>query len=248
MKVFFKIAFLLILFQVAGAQIAEDMVMPLRSEGLLVFDLDICQFAWESNLTKCEFIYSIPLNQFQSAPKNEIQWNTFKVQLLINRDSDNLFDSTMYRKVDLHDLLLDTQQLSYVDRMDIWLPPIDINFTFRISDSLSGKQGISHRLFVRNLNRGFSLSDLYFISKIQKTEQKGFFEKHGLLLIPNPARQFNKSDKYFHIYYELNNMFYAEDEPSAFNCRYEIYDLSGNEIFHSTEKIALKKILQYFED
>lgn len=242
MKLFFKILFMLILFRATGAQTTDEMLVPLRSEGPLVFDLDVCQFAWEGNLTKCEFIYSIPLNQLQSTADDKAQLTTFKIQFLISKDSEIICDSTMFRKVAMQTPLLGAQEISYIDLIDIWLPFMEINFSLRISDSLSGKWGeIPHHLFVRNLNHSFSLSDLYFISKIQKAEQKGFFEKHGLLLIPNPARQFNKADKYFHIYYELNQMFYEEDEPSSFNCRYEIYDLSGNEIFHSPDKISLKK-------
>ncbi|HEX9975472.1 MAG TPA: GWxTD domain-containing protein, partial [bacterium] len=70
------------------------------------------------------------------------------------------------------------------------------------------------------------------VSHIQKAAKPSVFEKNGLLMIPNPLRNFSYSEQApnAYVYFEINHLSMKSENPSSYSVSYSIEDLSGKEV------------------
>jgi len=219
-----------------------NMQFPWRSNGSLKFYLDICQYQGLNGKTRCELSYSIDIEPFLESSAEKLLLN---LSLTIRDSNKTMLDSIpVQHKIDLSDSVLRENTHRYVDLIKLELPPGWLTFDISIADKNSQLTGnIQNDLYIEDFGAGFSLSDPYFISGIKKSASNNKFEKYGLLLIPQPSRIFSiESDSCkFYVYHEINNMFFEPDNPSAFSCHYQIFDLAGSEYLNKPEIRSIKE-------
>ncbi|UCF63452.1 MAG: GWxTD domain-containing protein [bacterium] len=219
-----------------------SMESPWRSSGALDFFMDICQYQGVNGKTRCEIIYSIDIAPFLSLSDKAV---TLNLNLTVSDSNKVILDSIpVQHDINLSDPLLMDKTHRYVDMIMLELPAGRVTFDVNVfNEKLKLEGNIKEQLYIKNLGSGFSISDPYFVSGIDKASDHNKFEKYGLLLIPNPARVFqvdSTSCKFF-VYHEINNMYYDPDSPTAFSCHYQVFDLAGNEYLHKPEIRKIKE-------
>jgi GWxTD domain-containing protein len=226
----------------AGEQDIPAWNTSMASSGPLSFYGDIYQYEGNSQHTLVEISYAVELNQFLpvlDSSKNEI---TLIFQLTLRPSTpDSVITITERKRVEIGN---DIQSTTYLDLKRFQLKPGIVDFELSISDSVSGLKGRqAKRLEIRSFPITFSLSDLAFISHVQKSSQNNAFEKNGLFMIPNPSRAYytSSADPQIYIYYEINHMFYDPQKTSFYNIQCDISDLAGHEIWSQVKESLAKK-------
>jgi len=219
--------------------------LPVRSSGQLAFDVDIYQYQFSKEKTLVEISYS--LNLFQLVPKHaSIDSNAvLNIDLCLTTAGEEYLAEVHERKVISFSNLRQKQTgYTFIDLKRFELAPQSVTVRLAIKDSSSGLAGrVVYPLAVKKFTDEFSLSDLFFISHVQKATRKSVFEKHSVFLIPDPSRIFyakGKNPKAF-VYYEINNFWYNANSPSYYSFSYVVHDLTGKEIISSPQKAVLKK-------
>jgi len=218
--------------------------LPVRSYGRLAFDVDICQYRLTEDKTLVEIFYSMNLTQlvsrYSTVDSNAVLNVDFR---LITNTKKSLTELHERKVVSLYNLIQNNTGYNLIDLKKFELEPQSLIVELAVKDSASGLVGrVVYPLTVREFGSTFSLSDLFFVSHVQKATGESIFEKHGVFMIPNPSRVFyvkNKSSKLF-LYYELNNLVYNSDSPSYYSVNYAIYGLNGKEVLPLTSKMVLK--------
>ncbi|HEX9971545.1 MAG TPA: hypothetical protein VGD14_05690, partial [bacterium] len=170
-----------------------DYDLPIKSTGGIEFYLDVCQYEALQGGTRIEFVYSIDLSQSLSRADSLNQVAIFQINFqLFGSLNDTLLDTIETKHVPLSDnsetIFLDTKKIETRDD--------SLSLLLTISDSLSGRKGVVKKsLERRKFANALSISDLYFVSHIQKAAKPSVFEKNGLLMIPNPLRNFSYSEQ-----------------------------------------------------
>lgn len=216
--------------------IAEDATMCYTSSGSLTFFVNVCQFEGNSNKTLTEISYSLPLRQFMKKPQNSTRQNaSFSIAIqFINSNRDTLINFLETRNIPLPLEKTEDAPDLFVDLKRFEIEPDSFDMTITIRDLDSNEVGIVLQpLAVRGFSHNFSLSDLFFISHVQKADQQSVFEKNGILMLPIPSRNFSVSDeqKNAYIYYEINHMEFPSDRPSFYRLQLSVKDLSGKDVF-----------------
>jgi GWxTD domain-containing protein len=213
--------------------------LPVKSSGNLFFYLDVCQFEGQEGRSNVEFIYSVDLFQFQQAgtPRDSVR---LKIHLeLLNTKSQVLLNIDESRSVPLSEKDGSKEAGSaFIDLMRFGIEPDTIQLHFTISDEQSGKKGFVNAAFMaKKFQDKLSLSDLLFISYIQKSSRESNFVRHGVMMVPNPGRFYRVSEEIPNllVYYEVNNLHYNPDEPSLYALNISVEDLGGKEIYTKDE-------------
>ncbi len=231
----FIVVFLILLMNhelVAGANGSE---FPVHSSGSLAFDVDLIQSDGPGDSTAIEIIYSVFLSKQDSIQSKEQNITTLSFNLQIHNRSGQLLRSFKESKsVSLYDSLNQNNHSTFIDIRKFSLLPDTVLFSMKIEDSVSGKKGhVSQSFKIRRFKKTFTISDLYFVSHVQRAKSPSIFEKGGVMLVPNPSRLFfvsGDAPKFF-VYYEINNLTHNKGNPSFYEANSIVRDMAGNEIF-----------------
>jgi len=213
---------------------------PLHSTGSLSFDVDLFQSDGPGDSTTLEIIYAVFLADKVEQQDQQQNTTTLLIDLKISDKEGRLLVDLSERK----DVLVtdSSGQSAYTTFMDIKgfnVLPDTVSLDLKIQESLNGSRGFVLQSFVmRSFDKGFSLSDLYFASHVQRAQGTGVFEKSGVMLVPNPSRLFfvnGETPKIF-IYYEINNLTYHAGKPTYYEANSFIEDMAGNEVQSNSRK------------
>jgi len=216
--------------------IAGNTATSYTSGGSLVYYADVCQFEGNDGKTLVEISYSLPLRQLSGVQQGSREQNaTFSIAIrFTGSHTDTVINFSENRNVELpSDQRSDAPDL-FVDLNRFELRPDTMDMVITIQDLTSGKEGlVSQPLVVRNFPNSFSLSDLFFISHIQKADQKSVFDKNGILMLPNPSRTFSLSDEQqkAYVYYEINHLKFPVDQASFYSLRFTVRNMNGKNVF-----------------
>jgi GWxTD domain-containing protein len=223
----------------------QDGNMFNTSSGSLTFFVNVCQFEGNSDKTLTEISYSLPLGQLLKEESDSMRQNaSFSITIqFINSDMDTLINFQESRDIRLSSELQPHAPDLFVDlkRFEIEPDTFDVNIT--IQDLVSGREGVVLQpLTVRGFSQEFSLSDLFFVSHVQKSDQQSVFEKNGILMLPIPSRSFSLSEeqKNAYVYYEINRMEFPAGRPSFYRVQLAVRDLSGKEFFTQSRDAVRK--------
>ncbi|MCD6117467.1 GWxTD domain-containing protein [bacterium] len=241
---------LVILFTIhvyASGQQKKSSGLPVRSRGQLIFDVDICQYQLNENKTLVEISYSLNLAQLAAKKSSADSNAVLNVTIMLNNNSKKSLTKLHERKVvSLSNLRKRKEGYNFIDMKRFELMPQAAAMELTVEDSASGMRGrVVYPLKVRKFDDSFSMSDLFFVSHVQKASGESIFKKHGVFLIPNPSRMFYVSDKgpKVFIYYEVNNLAYTANFKSYYRVDYSVYGLDGKEVLPLTSKMVLKSAL-----
>ena len=216
--------------------LAEDATLCYTSTGSLTFYVNVCQFEGNSDKTLTEISYSLPLRQFLEKQGDSKRQNVALSILIqfINSIKDTLINLQEPRNIPLPSEKRGNTPDLFVDLKRFEIEPDIFDVKITIKDLASDREGIvSQPLTIRNFSDEFSLSDLFFISHVQKPDQQSVFEKNGILMLPIPSRSFFLSDeqKNAYVYCEINHMEFPSDRPSFYSLQLTVKDLSGKDVF-----------------
>jgi GWxTD domain-containing protein len=217
------------------AQKAESQ-FPKRSAGPLIFDVDICQFKFGEDSTRLEVIYSVYLSADTISKPIASPVTILNVDLQIGSQSGAvLANVSEYRTISLYDSLNPSKYTTFIDLKTFELPAGIISMQMMIRDTISGKKGeISEIIHIRDFGGTFSVSDIYFVSHVQRATGTSVFEKHGVMLVPQPSRLFyvnTESAKAF-VFYEINNLTYDPQKLTYYSVNLVVSDITGKEVFN----------------
>ncbi len=235
---------LVIMNRQAFGQTETSFEFPLESSGSLQFYADVCQFAASDSHTRMEISYGVPLSQFVKG--TEVPDSVHLVIELSILDSlGNTLTSSKDEKAISAGQLTGRAGVDFIDLKPFLVQLDRVKMALSIRDTQSGRSGdISGDFTVRNLENGFSVSDPFFASSIRKAEEKNNFVKHGLLLVPAPSREFRiagNDAQNLYVYYEINHMYYDEDDPSYYQTDCRVKDVVGNTVYEENKAAVLKK-------
>jgi GWxTD domain-containing protein len=224
------------------SQDREQSIFPLTSTGTLPFSVDVYQYEEAREITRLEVAYLV---DFHHIPFRDNLLDSNSVMFvhiqLINNQKESLVHVHERKCIDLRDSGDGLPVLLDLKRFRVQLDTVTLSLV--IQDSASGLEGQVKQDFpVRSYIQGLSVSDLSFVSHAQKATGSGVFEKHGILLIPNPSRLFTPTTQKpnIYVYYEINNLFYHANSASLYDVEYRIDDLHGKTLL-SESKRDLKK-------
>ncbi len=218
--------------------------LPVRSRGQLVFDVDIYQYQGNQGKTVVEIAYSLNLSGLSAKHSAADSNVVLKIDYRLIKSGEKSLTKLNERKEVLFSSLgKNSGDYNLIDMKRFEFYPQLITLELTIKDSASGMTGrIVYPFKIRKFDNSFSISDLFFVSNVQKSEGKSIFKKHGVFLIPNPSRTFYaraENPKLF-VYYEINNFVYKVDSQSNYRVDYTVYGLDGKEIIPLFSKIVLK--------
>lgn len=214
-----------------AAQTNNTLEAPLRSSGSLSFYLDACQFAAADGQTRLELSYAVALTTPAAQER---------ITLLI----DLQLSVAGQRYADLHEKkyfsVTADSPLTFIDLKPFTLTADTVSLQLTMRDSSSGRSGeIGARLPVQRFGAALSMSDLFFISALQRPDGTADhpFLRHGLIMLPNPARSFDaaRAGAKGWFYFEVNQL---PANSTTYTLRYSLFDLAGRELL-TEERPAL---------
>ncbi len=218
------------------AQPLQTWELPIRSTGTLVFDVDVYQFEGEAGNTRVEICYAFHL-------KKDTQRDTLAldIHLELQGKTQKYVDGWERKSFSFNDTPGDSL-LRFVDLKKYELPPDTVYLHLTIVDpQMIRRSEAEARFIVRDFRRGFSISDLVFISSMHRSDDRsaGNFYRSGLLMLPNPSHIFaSDSTGFAWFYFEINRMQYDVSQPSTYSLHYNVTDLANREVF-SQERPSL---------
>ncbi|MFZ0388958.1 MAG: GWxTD domain-containing protein [Calditrichia bacterium] len=220
-----------------SAQNLHDWDFPARSSGNLDFYADVCQFQGRNGRVRVEVNYVFNVWQLASDGQERRQSGELNVTaFILNRAGDTLQVRTEQREFTPGEMQKDNN-FAFVNKTVFLLQPDTVLLKLKLASAdgqLTGE--ISHPIAVRSFENGFSLSDLCFLSSLQKAEgDSSIFVKHNLLMLPNPNRvyQVDSVKHRAYVYFGLNNLDYDPENPSYYQSRFTVSDMLG--------KVRIKK-------
>jgi GWxTD domain-containing protein len=151
-----------------------------------------------------------------------------------------LFQSHDEKTILFSDSSQSDQNTTFIDLKSFNLFTDSVTVQITIQDRETGKAGkVFAPVKVRNFENKFSLSDLYFVSHIQKATGSSVFERHGVMMVPHPSRTFFISDssKKAFVFYEINNLTFYTSKQSFYDAFTTVFDIKGKEIFKSVKEL-----------
>ena len=223
----------------------NDCTFPMKSQGDLTFYADLIQYAGRGDTTRCELYYSVNLEKiFRNSHINQKK-SKLKIYLnILDKDGVQIETRSNSKIISLSEQEQNQGQFTYLDVIRFKLKPDTFDLFFSMEDSTSGKKGtLNSKIPVKSLSPQFSLSDVSFISRIVKSDQKSNFQKQGVLMVPNPSRIFypDMENPNGYIFYEMNNLTYHPDKPTSYGCFYRVDDLMGKTVAGDTLAATLVK-------
>jgi GWxTD domain-containing protein len=207
----------------------DDYDLPIKSTGSVEFYVDVCQYEALPGGNRIEFVYSVDLNQLLNQVDSFDRVAIFQINFqLVGSLNDTLLNTHETKHIPLNG----NSETIFLDIKKIDTRTDSLSLVLAISDSLSNKKGIVKKSLVRRkFPSELSISDLYFVSHIQKAAKPSVFEKNGLLMIPNPLRNFSYTEQTpnVYVYFEINHLLFKPENPSSYAVSYMIEDLSGKE-------------------
>jgi len=223
----------------------NDFTFPMKSQGDLPFYADLIQYTGRGDTTRCELYYSINLEKIFQNSSIAHKRSILKIELNIsNKDGVRIETRSDSKIISLSEQEQSQGQYTYLDVLRFKLMPDTFDLFFSMEDSITAKKGnLDCRIPVKPLNPQFSLSDISFISKIVKSDQKSNFQKHGVLMVPSPSRIFypDMENPNGYIFYEINNLTYHPDKPTSYGCFFRVDDLMGKTVAGDTLTATLLK-------
>jgi len=224
------IIFILLLINQSWSYPTDEYDLPIKSIGSIEFYVDVCQYEALKGGSRIEFVYSVDLSQLLSRA------DTLNL-VAIFRINFQLFDSLNHTLLDTietkHVQLSGDSETIFLDTKIIDTTADSLSLLLAMADSISGKKGIVKKSLVRRKFPGeLSISDLHFVNHIQKAVKPSVFEKNGLLMIPNPSRNFSYSEQTpnAYIYFEINHLLFEPENPSSYSVNYKIENISEKEV------------------
>ncbi len=204
--------------------------LPIKSTGSIEFYVDVCQYEALKSGSRIEFVYSVDLSQFSRRADTLSQVAIFRINFQL---FGSLNDTLLNTHETKHVQLSSNSETVYLDTKSIETGTDSLSLMLAMVDSVSGKKGIVKKSLLRRKFPGeLSISDLYFLSHIQKAAKPSVFEKNGLLMIPNPLRNFSYSEQTpnAYVYFEINHVAFTPENSSSYSVNYTIENISGNEV------------------
>ncbi|MCJ7801885.1 MAG: GWxTD domain-containing protein, partial [Candidatus Marinimicrobia bacterium] len=211
----------------------------LDSEGDLTMFLDSYQYDGTNDSTIVELSYSIDLsylnyididNQFQDLQLS-IKVESIEGEIILDKTYD----------IDRESIKNSTFNYIGLQRFSTIEDTVKINLIF-MDSFLKHHSQINGLLPIDKYGNSPSLSDIMLVQSIDKSEANSIYSKGGLNLIPlvNRTIDINDDKKTIYIYYQLNNIFFSENDESWYLPRYEIIGVDGNVITISEADSVLK--------
>ena len=223
------------------ASSGNDSNFPIRSRGPIKFDLDLCQFDGNGDSTRIEIYYSVYLASGDIEGNVDNNKLTLDILLKVLSDSGNVLEQIHQEKtIFLSDSMHPAQNTTFIDLKSINLFPDSVTVQLTIKDKVTGKFGqVSTPVNIRIFDNNFSLSDLYFVSHVQRASGNGVFERHGVMLVPHPSRTFfiNDDSKKGFVFYEINNLSFGQSKQSFYDVFVTVYDIKGKETFKTVKEL-----------
>lgn len=198
----------------------------IASNGDLTMFLDTYQYQGTSDSTLVELSYSIDLSYLNYIDYNE-QYNNMQIAIFIESTDGNMI---LNKSFAIDRGSLDNNDLSYIglQSFSTFYDTVKISIFFK--DSFIERQGQLQKLLpIVKYDNSPSLSEIMFVKSIDKSKLNLMFSKAGLNLIPLANRNINISgDKeYFYVYYQINNIFFSDNNESWYQPRYKVIGTDG---------------------
>lgn len=215
---------------IPNAQISEG---PYLSSGDLFFVADVIQFEGTDNRNIIEVVYAIDLTQLRSSDGFSAT-DRFSVELRLTPDDQSV------PVVDIRDNKNVSASIGsggvFVDLVRGEFSAHDFDLLLKLRDG-SGRTGvISRRIPARTFGGDLSVSDLLFVSHLQQGDGPSSLSRHGIIMIPSPARHFSivEEPSTAFLYYEINNLGDVTGESRSYSVHYYIHDGNGQKIVEKT--------------
>ena len=216
--------------------IADPSLIPANSTGDLDFAMDVGGFKGVDGQTYTELYLLLRPSQFTLAEqKNKIYKGEFQIAVTIyDREEMAVHQVTEQRVYETDQPVLISrsgQERVMMDLIAVSLDPGTYRAEVLLSDLNSEIEGVCSKPFVADpySETRFAISDVQFSTKVQVDSTTHRFTKNGLLVLPNPARTFEKwvelpSDstykpKIMYFYFEIYNF---ADRPDGESSTYDI--------------------------
>lgn len=209
------------------------------SKGDLTMYLDTYQYYGPNDSTFVELSYSIDLSYLKYV---DISDQIENIKIIINIegiDGRNIINKSSSIRLGL----IKNYEYKYIDSFSFMTNEDSVNLNISFHDLIMDRQcQIEEILPIKKYGQSPSLSDMMFIDRIEKPNDHPSFEKGGLELVPLSSRNFNmdRSNKKFHVYYQLNNISFTETNNSWYLPSYEIIGSDGIMLLDSKSDSVLK--------
>lgn len=173
---------------------------------------DYASFRFSKNLNLVEFYYSVPYQDLIYRTEHDTIYAEVRIDYSIHSffSPDSVVDSAFrrltlpsFRDAQKRDLTLIDQIIFYARPGKYWL-------NFVASSPIPGKPAkigfYSDTLEISDFSDSLCLSDIELAAKIVRDETDGKFNKGGLMVMPNPSRQFGLAYDRINVYLEVYNM------------------------------------------
>ena len=229
-KTLIAVIFILLLFNQSWSYLKDEYDLPIKSIGNIEFYVDVCQYEALKGGSRIEFVYSVDLSQFLSRTDTLNQVAIFRINFQLLGSLNHTLLDTIETK---HVQLSGNSETVFLDTKIIDTTADSLSLILAIVDSVSNKKGVVKKSLLRRQFPGeLSISDLCFVSHIQKATKPSVFEKNGLLMIPNPLRNFYYSEQTpnAYVYFEINHLLTEPENPLSYSVSYKVENISGNEV------------------
>lgn len=174
--------------------------------------VDYASFRFSKNLNLVEFYYSLPYQDLIYRTENDTIYAEVRIDYSIRSffSPDSVVDSAFrrltlpsFRDAEKRDLTLIDQIIFYARPGKYWL-----NFTASspIPERPAKIGYFSDTLEISDFSDSLCMSDIELATKIVRDETDGKFNKGGLMVMPNPSRQFGLAYNRINVYLEIYNM------------------------------------------
>ncbi len=207
--------------------------MTFESKDDLKIYLYAPQFKGVNDSTIIELTYSLDLSYSKYISVGEPD-KSQELEIIVKANNGKMI---LDKKIDIADYIYNNNTFYLaMDRINTVQDTLLIYMSF--TDKVIEKNSIIDvALPVKKFDDKLSISDLVFIKKIVKGENKTKFYKGGLNLIPYTVKNINTktAQKKLYVYYQVNNLSYSDGNPTWYTHHYEITDHNDNIIESSKQ-------------
>lgn len=225
--------------------------IPVKSEGDLIFYLDVASFRATQNRTINEFYYTIPLNQLTFEPTTTGFIDTLQLTL-------QLTDSTRQKLVHkqwLEPIRIDSLQKIegkfFPQQFEITLQPGQFFVTLSLTELATQRSGTAWLTFEASSyhHNSLALSDVQIASHIDREIlETAKYIKNGLNIVPNPNRLFGLTLPILYFYVEIYNLQPVENQQqNVYEVQYRILDVNNTVLEKYDPKVKRKPGASSFE-
>ena len=219
---------------------SQDVRFPVHSTGTLRFDVDALQYAGTDGFTCLDIVYAIYLGYDDLTQADTLRSTDLDICIQLTDSAGNVLSRIGdHKTVSLFDSLGNLENTTFIDLKRFQIRKGRIQLDLKVRDTGFHKEGeLSQTIYVRHFDDALSLSDLYFVSHVQRSSRPNVFEKQGVLLVPIPSRTYviTDSQQKTFIYYEINHLLTDSLSAATYDAGYTVHDLHGNEIASGMRK------------